>query len=90
MRKYLPAIEYINKESTAMCAEIFEELDATLILLDAARLQFNPLQRQLADRFILACKGFGRDMLAAEGNRDALREILDLPTTDSVPDPSKD
>jgi hypothetical protein len=78
MWKFFPAIDNPTKASTAMCATVFDELDAALDLLNSARGDFNPLQRQLVGRFIAVCKVFGRDMLAADGNPDALRAVFGL------------
>lgn len=78
MSRFFPSITNPTKASTAMCATVFDELDAALGLLNAARGDFNPLQRQLVGRFITACKVFGRDMLAADGNPDALRAVFGL------------
>lgn len=65
-----------------MCATVFEELDAAVNLLDITRKEFNPIQRQLIGRFIIACKIFGHEMLVADGNTDALRITLGLSLTD--------
>jgi len=81
MNNIFPAIANPTKMSTAMCATVFEELEDALDLLNVARNEFNPLQRQLAGRFIALCKVFGRDLLAADGNPDALRAMFGLPIT---------
>lgn len=65
--------------STAMCATVFDELEMALLVLEAGQSHLNPIQRELADRFANTCKTFARDMLAAEGNRDALRMVFGLP-----------
>lgn len=80
--KFLPSIDNPRKATTAMCATVFDELDSALSLLDSVRENFNPLQRQLVGRFIAICKVFGHDMLAADGNPDALRVIFGLSTTE--------
>lgn len=77
--KFLPSVDHPTKVSTAMCATIFEELDSALALMHSVRGELNPLQRQLIGRFIAACKVFGRDMLAADGNHDALHEMFGFP-----------
>lgn len=76
--RFLPAIDNPTKASTAMCATVFDELDAALGLLNSARGDFNPLQRQLVGRFMATCKVFGRDMQAADGDPDALRAVFGL------------
>lgn len=58
--RFLPAISSPAKASTAMCATVFDELDAAVSLLNSARSDFNPLQRQLVGRFVATCKTFGR------------------------------
>jgi len=88
--KFLPLVDNPTKVSTAMCATVFEELDSALVLMHSVRGEFNPLQRQLIGRFIAACKVFGRDMLTADGNHDALREMFGFSATcqpSNVPDP---
>lgn len=86
MSKFFPAVGNPTKASTAMCATVFDELESTLSLLAAARTEFNPLQRQLVGRFSVACKAFGLEMLAADGQADALRQMFGL----SVDDPKAD
>jgi hypothetical protein len=84
--KFFPSINNPTKASTAMCATVFEELDSALNLLTAVRTELNPLQRQLAGRFIVACKVFGLEMLAADGRPDALRQAFGM----SIDDPKAD
>lgn len=86
MSKFFPSIDNPTKASTAMCATVFEELESALNLLAAVRTEFNPLQRQLAGRFIVACKVFGLEMLAADGRPDALRQAFGM----SIDDPKAD
>lgn len=76
--RFFPEIGSPAKASTAMCATVFDELDAAVSLLDSARSDFNPLQRQLVGRFVATCKVFGRDMLAADGDPDALLSMFGL------------
>lgn len=71
-----------TQPSTATCAAAFDEMDVALKLLNSSRADFNPLQRQLIGRFIATCKVFGRNMLAAGGNPDALRAVFGLPVSD--------
>lgn len=82
MGKFFPEIKFPTKASTGMCATVFEELDAAVSLLDITRKEFNPIQRQLIGRFIIACKIFGHEMLVADGDSDALRTALGLSLTD--------
>lgn len=84
MRKRFPSTDRLTKASTALCAAVLDSLDETLTLLNAGSAQLIPLQRQLASRFASACTVFARDMLAAEGDQDALRYLLKppLPSTD--------
>lgn len=90
--RFLPAISSPAKASTAMCATVFDELDAAVSLLNSARSDFNPLQRQLVGRFVATCKTFGRDMLAADGDVDALLLMFGLSAparhTDEGPAPA--
>lgn len=74
----LPPVGHLRKMSTAMCATVFDDLEMALRLLEAGSNQFNPIQRELASRFVLTCKTFARDMLAAEGNSNALRMLFGL------------
>ena len=74
----LPSVGHLAKMSTALCANVFDDLEMALLLLDAGRSQLNPVQRELADRFVSTCKTFARDMLAAEGNPNALRLVFGL------------
>jgi hypothetical protein len=75
----LPSVGRLMKMSTATCANVFDELEMALLLLDAGRPDLNPVQRELASRFASTCKIFARDMLAAEGNLNALRMAFGLP-----------
>jgi hypothetical protein len=79
MGKLFPAAIRQSKVSTAMCASFFEDIEQSLILLDATRDQFNPIQNRLIGRFLIACKIFGRDLLAADGEQDSLCGTLGLP-----------
>ncbi len=86
--KLLPQVEDMRKHSTAACASIFEELDEALTFAEPFRDKLNPLQQELLDRFIATAKVFARDMLAADGSRDALREVFglsDAVTAEAVP-----
>ncbi len=65
--------------STATCATVFDDLEMALLLLEAGQNHLNPIQRELANRFANTCKTFARDMLAAEGNTNAIRMVLGLP-----------
>lgn len=67
-----------TKVSTAMCASFFDDIEQALLLLDSTRDQFNPLQRRLIGRFLISCKIFGRDLLAADGDRASLANTLGL------------
>lgn len=75
----LPPVGPLTKISTAMCATVFDDLEMVLLMLKAGGSDLNPVQRELADRFTSTCKTFARDMLAAEGNSNALRMIFGLP-----------
>ena len=79
MCKFLPSIKNETKTSTAICAVVFEEMDAALDILDLARKDLTPVQRELVDRFIAECQLFANNMLAAEGNPDAQRAVFGLP-----------
>lgn len=81
--KFFPEIKFPTKASTGMCATVFEELDAAVSLLDITRKEFNPTQRQLIGRFLIACKMFGHEMLVADGDSEALRVALGLSLSDS-------
>lgn len=83
LRKPFASTDHPTKASTALCAEVLDSLDEALMLLNAGSGQLNPLQRQLARRFHRACTVFAREMLAAEGDRDALRYLLKLPVADT-------
>jgi hypothetical protein len=69
----------VRKLSTAMCSQVFDELEMALVLLEAGDNYFNSIQRELVDHFASACKTFARNMLAAEGNQNALRMMMELP-----------
>lgn len=75
----LPPITHPTKMSTATCASVFEDLESALMFLDSGLQELNPIQRELAGRFTSMCKTFARDMLAAEGDSNALRVIFGLP-----------
>lgn len=75
----LPVVAHPAKMSTALCATAFDDLEMALLVLEAGGKYLNPIQRELADRFAYKCKTFARDMLAAEGNQNALRMVLGLP-----------
>lgn len=77
----LHPVGQLTKMSTAMCATVFDELEMALLLLEAGRHHLNPVQRELASRFVLTCKTFACDMLAAEGNSNALRMVFGLSQT---------
>lgn len=79
--KFFSPITNVTKVSTAMCAAAFDELEVALAVLGAARDELNPVQVQLVDRFVETCKLFGRDMMAADGDRDALGKVLGPPAT---------
>lgn len=76
----LPAVGRLTKMSTALCATAFDDLEMALLVLEAGGKYLNPIQRELVDRFANITKSFARDMLAAEGNQDALRMTLGLPS----------
>lgn len=75
----LPAVGPVRKLSTAMCSQVFEELEMAMLLLEAGDKHFNSIQRELAQHFAKTCKTFARNMLAAEGNQNALRMMMGLP-----------
>jgi hypothetical protein len=85
----LPSLGHLTKMSTATCANVFDELEMALLLLDAGRPELNPVQRELASRFITTCKTFARDILAAEGNSNALRMVFGLPLINKVDDQAR-
>lgn len=57
----------------------FDDLDMALLVLEAGGKYLNPVQRELVDRFANKTKTFARDMLAAEGNQNALHMTFGLP-----------
>jgi len=67
-----------RKVSTAMCADFFEDMGRSLELLNNTRNQFNPTQRRLIGRFLVACKVFGRQMLVADGVYSSVNEVCGL------------
>jgi hypothetical protein len=69
-----------------MCTSVFDELETALLFLNAGRQELNPIQRELANRFISTCKLFARDMLAADGDPTALRMARGLSVSDEVDD----
>ena len=89
MGKFFPEITFPTKLSTGMCATVFEELEAAVSLLDITRKEFNPIQRQLIGRFIIACKIFGHEMLVGDGDAEALRITLGLSLTDNSTEKTK-
>jgi hypothetical protein len=80
----LPPVDHPTKMSTAVCANVFDELETALMFLNVGRQELNPIQRELAERFISTCKLFARDMLAADGDRTALRMVLGLSVSEEV------
>lgn len=61
-----------------MCADFFEDMEQSLELLNVTRDQFNPTQRRLIGRFLVACRVFGRQMLVADGVRSSISEVCGL------------
>ncbi len=88
--KILPSILHPKKMSTATCASVFEELENALMLLNLGRDELSPIQRELASRFISTCETFAYQMLAADGDANALRAVFGLSlskTSQSQPSP---
>ncbi|SEB25418.1 hypothetical protein [Variovorax sp. YR216] len=86
LRGLFPGLDRPTKRSTALCAVVIDSLDEAMTLLNVGctgTTRFNPLQREIASRFASACADFARDMLAADGDRDALRCLLELPSPTS-------
>jgi hypothetical protein len=75
----LPVAGHLTKMSSALCATAFDDLEMALLVLEAGGKYLNPVQRELVDRFANTTKTFARDMLAAEGNQNALRMTFGLP-----------
>lgn len=75
----LPEIQDIRRLSTASCASIFEEMDSALSFSSAFTDDLNPLQQRLLEQYIGLSKTFARNMLAADGDLDALSEVLGIP-----------
>lgn len=75
----LPEIQDIRRFSTASCASIFEEMDSALSFSLAFADNLNPLQQRLLEQYIGISKTFARNMLAADGDLDALSEVLGIP-----------
>lgn len=72
-------VVYPTNAPASMYDAIFEQLGNTLTFVESQRPNFNPLQRQLTGRFIIVCKLFQREMLAADRNPDMLRALLGIP-----------
>lgn len=81
LRKLFASSGRPTKQSTVACRRIFDSVDDVLMVLNSqpARSRLNPLQLQIASRFATSCTLFARDMMAAEGDPDALRYLLKLP-----------
>lgn len=77
--RYFPRVVYPTNAPASLYDASFEKLGDALTFLESQRSDFNSLQRQLAGRFIIICKLFQRDMLAADRNPDALRALLEIP-----------